>query len=148
VDATRRVEEREGTSLWLALDLRWWTRRREAGVEAYRVLLHEALGHTCGFQAERQEVGGVLDGFCTCGVQRRWRLSADDWQALREKGVKILDADPHGGRCGRDGYSLVAEALVKGRWRVVERACEDAGGILSLLEPRARELVGACPPRP
>jgi hypothetical protein len=147
MDPTRRVEEREGTSLWLALDLRWWTRRARAGVEAYRVLRHEALGYTFLFEAERQGLGGVLEGICGCGAQRRWQLSADEWQTLRDKGVKILDAEPYGGDCGRDGYSTIMEALADGRWRVVKRACEDVGGVLSFLRPREEELLQACSPR-
>jgi hypothetical protein len=147
MEPSKRVEEREGTSLWLAPNLQWWTRRAQPGVEAYRVLVHEALGHSFLFEAERRGPGGVLEGRFDCGVQRRWQLSAEEWQGLRERGMKILDAEPHGGHCGMDGYSTVVEALVEGRWRVVERDCEDLGGLLSFLRSRERELVRECPPR-
>lgn len=147
MEPSKRIEEREGTSLWLAPDLRWWTRRAEAGIEAYRLVLSASLGFSFQFEAERRGTGGVLAGHCSCGAHRQWQLSADEWQGLRERGIKILDAESEGGHCGKDGYSTRMEAVVEGRWRVVERQCDTVGGLLSSLASRQKELVQACPPR-
>jgi hypothetical protein len=145
MDLSKRIDEHDGTSLWLAPDLRWWTRRAETGLEAYRVLVHPALGFMVIFEAERRGAGGVLEGTCACGAQRQWELSPDDWQSLRGRANKILDADSHGGRCGRDGWVALMEAVSEGRWRVVERDCDDVGELLSFLRSREAELVRACP---
>jgi hypothetical protein len=144
IEPSKRPDEHEGISVVRALDLGLWAKRAQPGFEAYRIMVHFAFSGVSLFVARKEGQGGVLVG--TRGhTSLRWELSPERWQEFRSKAVLTLDAEPSGGRCGRDGYTVQMEAVAEGRFRVIQRACADVGGVLDLLQPYLRKLIGPAP---